>query len=203
MKRLGCLALLAVLLLAACGGGGSDDGGGANPPPVVTLPPVTFQGVTGTAPADAALGQPFNVQWVLPAGASISSVVLEATALSGVSPTKASCVATTAALAASATSADITIPNVCAGATVNEVQLRITVRQPSGQTTTATHSFAAPAEPAAFLPQRVQLPVLRITTDNGAPIVSREDYITGQMSLVSNVAGVPAVNGGLQIRGRG
>ncbi len=180
----------------------SDSGGGANPP-VGNLPPVVFKDVVGTTPADAALGQPFNVQWVLPAGTSISSVVLDATALSGVSPTKASCVVTAGALAASATSANITIPNVCEAKTVNEVQLRITVESTSGQRTTATRSFVAPAAPAAFLPQRVQLPVLRITTDNGAPIVSREVYITGQMSLVSNVAGVAAVNGGLQIRGRG
>jgi hypothetical protein len=33
--------------------------------------------------------------------------------------------------------------------------------------------------------------------------VSKEVYITGQMSLLSNVAGAAAVNGGLQIRGRG
>jgi hypothetical protein len=202
MKRPACVSLMAALLLAACGGGGSDNGGGTNPPPA-NLAPVTFQGVAGTAPADAALGQPFNVQWVLPVGASISSVVLDATALSGVSPTKSSCVVTAGALAVSATNADITIPNVCAGRTVNEVQLRITVGSTSGQTTTATHSFNAPAEPAAFLPQRVQLPTLRITTDNAAPIVSREDYIDGQMSLVSNIAGVAAVNGGLEIRGRG
>jgi hypothetical protein len=201
-KRPECLALIAALLLAACGGGGSDNGGGSSPPPVA-LAPVTFQGVTGTAPADAALGQAFNVQWVLPAAASISSVVLDATALSGVSPTKSSCTASAGSLAVSATSADITIPNVCAGRTVNEVQLRITVGSTSGQTTTATRSFAAPANPAAFLPTRVRLPVLRITTDNGAPIVNREDYINGQMSLVSNVTGVAAVNGGLEIRGRG
>ena len=126
MKRLECLALVAAGLLVGCGGGGSDGGGGTNPP-VVNLPPVVFKDVVGTAPADAGLGQPFNVQWVLPAGASISSVVLDATALSGVSPTKASCVVTAGALAASATSANITIPNACAAKTVNEVQLRITV----------------------------------------------------------------------------
>jgi len=202
MKRLECLALVAAGLLAGCGGGGSDSGGGTSPP-VGNLPPVTFKDVLGAAPADAGLGQLFNVQWVLPAGASISSVVLDATALSGVGPAKASCVVTAGALAASATSANITIPNACAAKTVNEVQLRITVESNSGQKTTATHSFVAPAAPAAFLPQRVQLPVLRITTDNGAPIVSKEVYLTGQMSLVSNVAGAAAVNGGLQIRGRG
>jgi hypothetical protein len=204
-KRLECTSLVATMLLVACGGGGggggSDNGGGANPP--VALGPVAFQGVTGTAPADAGLGQPFNVQWVLPTGTPLSSVVLDATAQSGVSPTKSSCVVTAGTLTVSATSANITIPNVCAGRTVNEVQLRITVSSTSGQTTSATRSFVAPAVPATFLPQRLQLPVLRITTDNGAPIVSRDVYINAQMSLVSNVPGVAAVNGGLEIRGRG
>jgi hypothetical protein len=202
MKRLERLALVAAGLLVGCGGGGGSDGGGTSPP-VGNLPPVVFKDVIGTAPADAGLGQPFNIQWVLPAGVSVSSVVLEATAMSGVSPAKSSCVVSAGALAVTATSANITIPNVCATKTVNEVQLRITVGSSSGQTTAATRSFIAPAVPAAFLPQRVQLPVLRITTDNAAPIVSKEVYITGQMSLVSNVAGAAAVNGGLQIRGRG
>jgi CotH kinase protein len=206
IKRLECLALVVAGLLVGCGGGGSDSGGSPNPnpnPPVVNLPPAAFKDVVGTAPADAALGQPLNVQWVLPAGASLSSVVLDATALSGGSPTKSSCIVTAGALAASATSADITIPNVCAAKTVNEVQLRITVANASGQQATATRSFVAPPTPAAFLPQRVQLPVLRITTDNAAPIVSKEVYLNAQMSLVSNVVGAAAVNGGLQIRGRG
>ena len=201
MKRFGCAALAA--LLVGCGGGGGSGGGGTANPPVVTLAPVVFKDVTGSTPADAGLGQPLSVQWVLPAGASIASVVLDATAMSGASPAKSSCSVSAGALAVSATSANITIPNVCAAKLVNEVQLRITVQAVDGQSTTATHSFLAPVAPAAFLPQRVQLPVLRITTDNGAPIVSKEVYITGQMTLVSNVAGVAAVNGGLQIRGRG
>jgi hypothetical protein len=201
-KPFGCIALVAVGLLVGCGGGGSSSGSATNPP-AVTLSPIVFKDLAGSAPADAGLGQPFSVQWVLPTGATISSVVLDATAMSGTSPAKSSCTATAGTLAASATTANITIPNACAGRTVNEVQLRITVQAADGQTTTATRAFVAPTAPAAFLPQRVQLPVLRITTDNGAPIVSKEVYITGQMSLVSNVAGVAAVNGGLQIRGRG
>ena len=36
-----------------------------------------------------------------------------------------------------------------------------------------------------------------------APIVSRDDYLPAEMYLESNVAGVAAVNGGLEIRGRG
>jgi len=200
MKRLACVALTAAALLAGCGGGG---GGGTPDPPPVTIAPVVFKDVTGSAPADAGLGQPFNVQWVLPANVTVSSVVLDATTKSGANPTASTCTVPAAALAVSATSADITIPNLCEGKTVNDVRLRITVKASDGQTTSATYPFVTPATPAAFLPKRVQLPVLRITTDNGAPIVSKDVYITGQMSLVSNVAGAPAVNGGLQIRGRG
>ena len=201
MKRLSLLALLLVGSLVGCGG--SNSGGGANPPPQAAIPPVVFKDLAGTTPADAALGQPLTVQWVLPAGASITSVALDATALSGVDPGRASCVVSTGALVATATSAIITIPNSCASKTVNEVQLKVTVDGNGGQRTSATHVFLAPAAPTAFLPQRLNLPVLRITTDNGAPIVSKDVYITGQMSLVSTVAGEAAVNGGLQIRGRG
>ena len=204
MKRLGCMALVAVGLLAGCGGGGGGSSGGGNtPPPPVTISPVVFKDVTGSTPADAGLGQPFNVQWVLPANVTISSVVLDATTKSGANLTTSTCTVTAGTLAVSATSTDITIPNLCEGKTVNDVRLRITVTASDGQTTSATYPFVTPAAPAAFLPKRVKLPVLRITTDNGAPIVSRDVYITGQMSLVSNVAGAPAVNGGLQIRGRG
>jgi len=202
MKRLGCMALVAAGLLAGCGGGGGSDGGGTPNPPVNTIQ-VAFKNLSGSAPADAALGQPFNVEWELPANVTLSSVALEATATSGISPNTSTCSATAGSLAVSATSATITIPNACERKTVNDVRLRLTVKAADGQTASTSYAFVAPATPAAFLPKRVQLPVLRITTDNAAPIVSKEVYITGQMSLVSNVAGAPAVNGGLQIRGRG
>ncbi len=45
------------------------------------------------------------------------------------------------------------------------------------------------------------LPVLAITTDGAAPIVSREDYVTGSFSLTAE--GRAAVEGTLEIRGRG
>ncbi len=79
----------------------------------------------------------------------------------------------------------------------------MTVESTGGQRTTARHTFAAPAQPANFQPRHVNLPVLKITTDNGAPIVSRDTYLPGQMTLESNVAGVAPLTGGLEIRGRG
>jgi len=159
--------------------------------------------MVGSAPADAALGQPLTVEWELPAGVSIQSVALNATVQAGPAATQTTCEATAGTLASSATSATITIPNVCELKTVKSVQLRVTVESTSGQRTTATRSFTAPADPAAFLPVRMNLPVLRITTDNSAPIVSKEDYIAAQMTLESNVPGAAPVIGGLQIRGRG
>ncbi|MEJ0086492.1 MAG: CotH kinase family protein [Pseudomonadota bacterium] len=203
MKPLNILVFVAASLLSGCGGGGGADSGGTPAPPPGGLSPVVFKDLTGTTPADAELGQPFTVQWVLPAGANITAVTLDATALSGTSPGQTSCVVSAGALPATATSATMTIPNSCASKTVREVQLKLTVDAAGGQRTTATHVFTAPGVPAAFLPQHVALPVLRITTDNGAPIVSKDVYITGQMNLASTVAGEAAVIGGLQIRGRG
>ncbi|HEX6397217.1 MAG TPA: hypothetical protein VFZ95_07330, partial [Steroidobacteraceae bacterium] len=179
MKRLGVVLAAAALLTGCGGGGGGGSSSGGTPNPPVTIAPVVFKDVTGSAPADAGLGQPFSVQWVLPTNATISSVVLDATTKSGANLTASTCAVPAAALAASATSADITIPNLCEGKTVNDVRLRITVKATDGQTTSATYPFLTPATPAAFLPKRVQLPVLRITTDNSAPIVSKEVYLTG------------------------
>lgn len=45
------------------------------------------------------------------------------------------------------------------------------------------------------------LPSLAITTDGAAPIVSKEDYVTGQFTL--NGVGVAQATGSLEIRGRG
>lgn len=195
---------LAIVLLTACGGSG---GGDATPPPanspVNSMPPVVLKSLVGTTPADAALGQPLTAEWDLPAGVSIKSVALAADLVAGPTGNQTNCSVTAGVLATSATSATITIPDNCLGKTVKQVQLRVTVESNSGQSTTATRSFIAPSSPEGFLPQRVNLPVLRITTDNDAPIISKETYITGQISLESNVAGEAAVIGGMQIRGRG
>jgi hypothetical protein len=56
---------------------------------------------------------------------------------------------------------------------------------------------------AAFPPALTDLPQLRITTENGAPIVSKEVYVNATFVLTSPAAAVPtaALNG--KIRGRG
>jgi hypothetical protein len=194
---------LCASLMSGCGGSGDGSPAPVAPTPPATIPPVAFKDLAGTTPADAALGQPLAVQWTLPAGVSIGSVALDATVLAGPTGNQSTCVVNAGALASSATTANITIPNVCESKTAKEVRLRIAVESTTGQRTTATHTFVAPAAPASFVPLRANLPVLRIVTDNVAPIVSKDVYISGQMNLESNVAGAAAVIGGLQIRGRG
>lgn len=191
------------MVLSGCGGGGSGSApppGSSNPPPA--LGTVAFKDVVGTAPADAALGQPLNVEWVLPTGAPIASVSLDASLAAGPGGST-TCTATAGALAATATTTTITIPNACAGKTVKDVELKVTVTGTEGQRAIATHSFVAPVAPESFRPLRTNLPVLRIVTDNAAPIGSKDVYVPGQMTLSSNVPGTADVIGTLQIRGRG
>lgn len=199
------LGALAAGLLSACGGGGSGGNPAPGPgdPPGGGIPPVVFKSVIGTAPADAALGQPLTVEWTLPANVSIASIQLEATASAGPAGNRTSCVASAGALATNATSATLTIPNVCSTRTVDDVLLRVTVESTGGQRTTATHSFVAPASPQSYLPVRHNLAVLRITTDNDAPILSKETYLNGQINLTPNAPGQSLIVAGMQIRGRG
>lgn len=202
MRRTSILAgaISAFVFLGGCSGGsgGSSPPAGGPPPPALTG--VAFKGLTGTAPADAALGQPLTVEWTLPTGVALSSVQLEATASSGTGNNRATCSVPTGTLPVTATSSTITIPNTCEDRTVHEVRLTLRVSGAGGQQTSAMHSFLAPASPDTFLPQRMNLPVLRLTTDSGLPITSKEEYVPGQWML----EGSPdTISGVLQIRGRG
>lgn len=185
---------IAALSLVGCSGGGS--GGGSNTPPA-TLATIQFVGLTGTAPADAALGQPLKVDWSVSAGFAIASVQLDATAQASGGAT---CQVSSGTLAATATSATLTIPNTCQDRTVQQVGLTVTAKGSGGEKISTSYAFVAPASPASFIPQRMNLPVLRLSTDSGLPVTSKDEYVTGQWNL--DVSGAP-VNGTLRIRGRG
>jgi hypothetical protein len=69
---------------------------------------------------------------------------------------------------------------------------------------TDTAALTSPAtEPLSIQPApSQQLPILRISTVNGAPIASKDDYVMGAMSLLDST-GVEVANGTLEIKGRG
>ncbi len=55
-----------------------------------------------------------------------------------------------------------------------------------------------------FVPSSMDLPIVRITTAGGVPIESKEEYVTGILSIDPNGGPTPfAYEGALQIRGRG
>jgi hypothetical protein len=56
--------------------------------------------------------------------------------------------------------------------------------------------------PASVLPVASQLPVLRVSTANSAPITSKETYLHGTFSL-TDTTGARLAEGALEIRGRG
>lgn len=193
-------AIFALALLGGCSGGSSGGSAptGNQPPPPLTG--AAFRGLTGTTPADAALGQPLTVEWTLPTGAALSTVQLEAAASSGTGNERATCAVSSGPLSVTATSATITIPNTCEDRTVHEVRLTLRVTGVNGQQASAVHTFAAPASPETFIPQRMNLPVLRLTTDSGLPITSKDTYVAGQWMLEAEA---DTISGTLQIRGRG
>ena len=56
----------------------------------------------------------------------------------------------------------------------------------------------------AFVPTTIDLPIVTITTTDSAPIVSKETYITGHLSINPNGANAAyTYEGDMQIRGRG
>ena len=70
--------------------------------------------------------------------------------------------------------------------------------------TGAQLSVALTFDNAAFTPTTMDLPVVTITTTDGVPIVSKDDYVTGHLSIHPNGADVAfAYEGDMQIRGRG
>jgi hypothetical protein len=95
-------------------------------------------------------------------------------------------VSVTAAADANTPEADVEI--TCSGSCLSR-----TVTQALQVAVTFNHS--------TFIPTTHGLPVMYLTTADGAPVVSKDEYITGHMSL--DPGGANAYEGDLQIKGRG
>lgn len=90
-------------------------------------------------------------------------------------------------------------------------QTETTVPVPAGKNSTVAVSAvgaggvsAAKVSSTFFVPQYT-LPVVKVETDGGAPIVSKDDYVTGTFSVAPGPGGAPtdAYTGVTEIKGRG
>lgn len=174
--------IVLAFLLGSCGGGGGGGGaggggavgGGAGGSPVPGAPAI---GAVGTA--DGSLSVAFT------AGSGAAATSYTAACVSGID-TK------TATGAGS--------PLQLAGLD-NGVAWSCTVTATNSAGTSAK-SAAVVATPSPVLPSASALPVLRINTDNGQEITSKEDYLTASYSIIGT-DGAGIVSGTTEIRGRG
>jgi hypothetical protein len=189
-KKLAQLASIFVLVaaLVSCGGGG-----GTEPPPntgtfrlsadaSITLTPGSSHDVTVQVTSPDGFASPVAIRVEnLPTGVTITSPSLNLTP--GQSGTLTFAAATSAP----------------------EAQIAARIYGSSGTKTGLTSiSVGVTFNNSSFVPASINLPVIRIETENHAPIVSKEEYINGQFKIEANTAD-PAWNfeAPTQIRGRG
>jgi len=196
-----------VLLLQACGSSNENEDRASLPAAPTPLPAdeqIAIVRPTGTALADAQLGQPLQVEWTLPTTFSISSVRLFAFLFTSNddAATTHECAALGSHSSTSATTGTIIIPTRCNEKRIARVQLKVVVRGMAGEQVAATHEFRrTPAE--EFVPTATDLPIVRITTEGSAPIVSKAEYVSATLTIDPNGTDAAALSVPLRIRGRG
>jgi hypothetical protein len=189
-KKLAQLASIFVLVaaLVSCGGGG-----GTEPPPntgtfrlsadaSITLTPGSSHDVTVQVTSADGFASPVAIRVEnLPTGVTITSPSLSLTP--GQSGTLTFAAATSAP----------------------EAQIAARIYGSSGTKSGLTSiSVGVTFNNSSFVPATINLPIIRIETENHAPIVSKEEYINAQFKIEANTAD-PAWNfeAPTQIRGRG
>ena len=188
-KKLAQLASIFVLVaaLVSCGGGATE------PPPntgtfrlsadaSITLTPGSSHDVTVQVTSPDGFASPVAIRVEnLPTGVTITSPSLNLTP--GQSGTLTFAAATSAP----------------------EAQIAARIYGSSGTKTGLTFiSVGVTFNNSSFVPATINLPIIRIETENHAPIVSKEEYINAQFKIEANTAD-PAWNfeAPTQIRGRG
>lgn len=83
-----------------------------------------------------------------------------------------------------------------------EVPVTLTATDANGQSTTQI-AINVDLENPAFVPATTNLPVLQITTDQGAAIDSEDDYVTGTMSITDASDSSNNYSGTISIKGHG
>lgn len=168
-----------------------------------TTEPVSIVNLGGSALVDARLGEPLQVQWSLPSTFAVANVQIEAHVFTSgdASGTTPDCIITGPALEAAATTGAITIPAQCNGSSPARVQLNVIVTGTAGERTVAVYEFQH--GPGDFVPTSMDLPIVRIVTENHTPIASKEDYLRATLTIDPNGTAEAALSVPLRIRGRG
>lgn len=73
----------------------------------------------------------------------------------------------------------------------------------SGGTTALGYGMDVTLENPAFTPAKTDLPTLTIVTDGGAEVASKDDYVTGTMSIADPRSSKNAYTGTMSIKGHG
>lgn len=88
---------------------------------------------------------------------------------------------------------------------IDSLALPLTLRGTAGTaSSTANLTLSVTLQNPAFVPAATNLPVLHITTQDGAPIDSTETYVAGSLTVSNDLDGADVVySGTMQIKGRG
>lgn len=158
-------------------------------------------GIAGTTPAEARLGQALPLRWTTPATFASADATIEAQ-VRGRDADAAPCLVQGTVTDLAAGLGSITLPTLCQGSAVREVLLSVWLAGTAGEHGGVFYQFLPPADPTSFVPQFMDLPILRIDT-NGAGIWDKENYVDATMQIDPNGSGKPAYSGSFRIRGRG
>jgi len=195
------LVLLSCLILTGCGGPSPSPDGGPQPTFTLTLSTPSmalYPGATQSLQVQAVPHNGFQGQVSISFSGLPSGITLTPSSLT-ISPGNPGTVVFTAALnAATERFTPYEIGN-------DSASFPIAVSGASGVVRSAALlTLVVSLQNPSFVPTAVDLPVVHITTQGGAPIDSTETYVSGTLVISTDLAGANQLySGTMQIKGRG
>lgn len=166
-----------------------------------TTESVSLVNLNGSALRDARLGEPLRVEWTAPTTFAAKSIQLQAISFAGDDESAPACIVNGPAVPTPLTEGTITIPAECEGSRPERVLLNVIVTGTAGERSVTAYVFKR--APEEFVPTVMDLPIVRIITENRAPIESKDEYIRATLTIDPNGAAFEAFSAPLRIRGRG
>ena len=199
-SRFSFLAVLSGLILSGCGGAGPEN---RAPQPGFTLALSTtsialYPGSAQSVEVRVVPNNGFQGSVTIAANGLPSDVTLSPSPFQ-VAANQIGTLTITAGLRAAAEHFD---PNTIG---IDSLNLPLTLRGTAGTaSSTANLTLSVSLQNPSFVPAATNLPVLRVTTQDAAPIDSTETYVAGTLTVSNDLAGAEVVySGTMQIKGRG